>query len=80
MGNKTEEVEIEKELDKLDEQEIEINLELYKLQTEVNNYSKIINGSNENKFIIILIIYVKTIKNLPTEEFVVDNKDTGFSN
>ena len=36
MGNKTEEVQIEKELDELDEQEIKINLELYKLQTEVN--------------------------------------------
>ena len=36
MGNKTEEVQIEKELDELDEKEIKINLELYKLQTEVN--------------------------------------------
>ena len=36
MGNKTEEIKIEKELDDLDEQEIKINLEIYKLQTEVN--------------------------------------------
>ena len=37
MGNKTEEAQIEKDLDKLDEEEIKINLEIYKLQTEVNN-------------------------------------------
>ena len=37
MGNKIEEVQIEKELDDLDEQEIKINLQLYKLQTEINN-------------------------------------------
>ena len=56
MGNKTEEVEIEKELDDLDEQEIKINLEIYKLQKEINrrkpkdqqvklknNYTNIIN-------------------------------------
>ena len=37
MGNKTEEVQIEKELDDLDEQEIKINLEIYKLQKEINS-------------------------------------------
>ena len=37
MGNKTEEVKLQKEIDDLDEKEIEINLELYKLQKEVNN-------------------------------------------
>lgn len=36
MGNKPEEVKIQKELDDLDEQEIKINLEIYKLQTEIN--------------------------------------------
>ena len=36
MGNKSEEVEIQNEIDKLEKDEIEINLEIYKLQSELN--------------------------------------------
>ena len=36
MGNKSEEVEIQNEIDKLENDEININLEIYKLQKELN--------------------------------------------
>ena len=36
MGNKTEEVQIQNEIDELEDAEIKINLEIYKLQLELN--------------------------------------------
>ena len=36
MGNKSEEVEIQNEIDELENDEIKLNLEIYKLQKELN--------------------------------------------
>ena len=36
MGNKSEEVELQNEIDNLEDEEIKINLEIYKLQSELN--------------------------------------------
>ena len=62
MGNKSEEVELQNEIDNLEDEEIKINLEIYKLQSELNkrlpkknqkklkkNYEEIINKWKSKK-------------------------------
>ena len=43
MGNKSEEVQIQNEIDELEDEEIKINLEIYKLQMELNKRLPITN-------------------------------------